>query len=615
MKRSLQIIFAVWQLLCLTSNLMAQKEDNIWLFGSSSIRAYLENGDLDTTWGATNINFNFDPPRIVFDPVRELDFGATNASVCDKDGRLMCYSNGMRIHSGLDHSILEDTIAYCLYWKDRTYYTEEEKLVALGFTFPDMAIMIPEPGVEKSYYLFYEDWDISSTDMRQWDARHFYCAKIDLNDEYYPGKVVYKDSILVRDSLAVGGIAACRHANGRDWWLVLPSKYNDHLYTYLVDSLGVHLDRIQEFGENWPYGIGQVKFSPDGNILCFNRGKTFTKEGTIVIIFDFDRCTGILNNKRSEFISGEYGLSRGIAYSPNNKFLFTSNDQWIYQYDLTSNDILASRQTVATYDGYGYHYPTSLDPNLTYAVRLGWMGNGPDGRIYISAGSGSNRKMGVIQYPNDEGQECDVRQHSLHITTSYERTMPNFPNYRLGPLDGSSCDTLGLDNNPIAKYRYEQDTIDYLKVRFTDLSYFRPESWLWDFGDGSTSTERYPYHTFPSNGTYKVCLTVSNENSSNTVCRTLSFGTVSTSAPERNEIEVNLFPNPVKDYLTLTIYDYLPQKGIVQFFDIEGQKVFSQKVFNGWNNCDMSGMKSGTYLYQIFDVGVVVKSGKVVKVE
>ena len=124
------------------------------MFGSSSIRAYLENGDLDTTWGATNINFNFDPPRIEFDPVRELDFSATNTSVCDKEGRLMCYSNGMQINSGVDHSILEDTIAYCLYWKDRTYYTEEDKLVALGFTFPDMAIIVPEPGDDKSFYLF-----------------------------------------------------------------------------------------------------------------------------------------------------------------------------------------------------------------------------------------------------------------------------------------------------------------------------------------------------------------------------------------------------------------------------------------------------------------------------
>ena len=615
MKKSFRSGLVLCLLICFGTDSFSQKEDYIWLFGSSSIRAYLENGDLDTTWGATNINFNFDPPRIEFDPVRELDFSATNTSVCDKEGRLMCYSNGMQINSGVDHSILEDTIAYCLYWKDRTYYTEEEKLVALGFTFPDMAIILPEPGVEKSYFLFYEDWDISPPSINDFDTKHVFWAKITKDSEVDQLKVIFKDSLLLGDTLSIGGLAASRHANGRDWWLLFPSKFHNKIYTYLVDPTGVHLKVIQKFDENWPHGIGQAKFSPNGSILCFNRGRSLGKDGTKVFIFEFDRCTGTLSNPISEFISGEQGVSRGVAYSIDSRYLYISNDQWIYQYDLFSDSILLSRKTVATYDGYGYFYPGSLDSTFTFATLLGFMCNGPDGRIYISAGSGSNRKMGVIQYPNEIGEACDVQQHSLHITTSYARTMPTFPNYRLGPLDGSNCDTLGLNNDPIAKYRYEQDTIDYLKVRFTDLSYFRPESWHWDFGDGATSTERYPYHTFPSNGTYEVCLTVSNENSSNTVCRTLTFGTASTSEPEGKEIEVNLYPNPVKDDLTLTIYDYLPQKGTVHFFDTKGQLILTQKVYNGWNTIDMSRLISGTYVYQIMDGRVVVKSGKVVKVE
>ncbi|MDV7397611.1 PKD domain-containing protein, partial [Arthrospira platensis SPKY1] len=99
------------------------------------------------------------------------------------------------------------------------------------------------------------------------------------------------------------------------------------------------------------------------------------------------------------------------------------------------------------------------------------------------------------------------------------------PDYRLGPLDGSPCDTLGLDNHPVAKFRYEADTLDHLRLRFTDLSYFRPEVWSWDFGDGSpASAERYPQHLYAKSGTYEVCLTVSNENSSDTNCRTVTIG-------------------------------------------------------------------------------------------
>jgi PKD repeat protein len=33
-------------------------------------------------------------------------------------------------------------------------------------------------------------------------------------------------------------------------------------------------------------------------------------------------------------------------------------------------------------------------------------------------------------------------------------------------------------------------------------------SWFWDFGDGSTSTDRNPGHTFPDAGAYQVKLTV-----------------------------------------------------------------------------------------------------------
>ncbi|MBP1929356.1 PKD repeat protein [Methanolinea mesophila] len=46
-----------------------------------------------------------------------------------------------------------------------------------------------------------------------------------------------------------------------------------------------------------------------------------------------------------------------------------------------------------------------------------------------------------------------------------------------------------------------------LTVKFTDKSSGRPNSWLWDFGDGSTSSLQNPVHTYSSAGTYTVTLT------------------------------------------------------------------------------------------------------------
>jgi PKD repeat protein len=49
-----------------------------------------------------------------------------------------------------------------------------------------------------------------------------------------------------------------------------------------------------------------------------------------------------------------------------------------------------------------------------------------------------------------------------------------------------------------------------LEVAFVDLSAGHPTGWLWDFGDGSTSTERHPIHAYPADGSYDVSLAASN---------------------------------------------------------------------------------------------------------
>jgi PKD repeat protein len=50
-----------------------------------------------------------------------------------------------------------------------------------------------------------------------------------------------------------------------------------------------------------------------------------------------------------------------------------------------------------------------------------------------------------------------------------------------------------------------------LQVQFADESRGDPTSWLWDFGDGSTSAEQNPTHTYPKHGSYTVSLTAANE--------------------------------------------------------------------------------------------------------
>ena len=58
-----------------------------------------------------------------------------------------------------------------------------------------------------------------------------------------------------------------------------------------------------------------------------------------------------------------------------------------------------------------------------------------------------------------------------------------------------------------------------LTVQFNDMSFRGPATWQWDFGDGSTSIERDPAHTFANPGIYPVSLTVTNANGRSTTSR------------------------------------------------------------------------------------------------
>jgi len=55
-----------------------------------------------------------------------------------------------------------------------------------------------------------------------------------------------------------------------------------------------------------------------------------------------------------------------------------------------------------------------------------------------------------------------------------------------------------------------------LTVQFTDTSAGLPVAWLWSFGDGDTSTEQNPLHTYASIGSYTITLTAVNGTHTNT---------------------------------------------------------------------------------------------------
>jgi PKD repeat protein len=75
----------------------------------------------------------------------------------------------------------------------------------------------------------------------------------------------------------------------------------------------------------------------------------------------------------------------------------------------------------------------------------------------------------------------------------------------------------GSGSPPTANFRATPRSGDSpLTVSFKDRSTGNPTSWLWNFGDGTTSTQQNPSHTYTQPNTYSVSLTATNAGGSHT---------------------------------------------------------------------------------------------------
>ncbi|MFK5855058.1 MAG: PKD domain-containing protein, partial [Bacteroidota bacterium] len=77
------------------------------------------------------------------------------------------------------------------------------------------------------------------------------------------------------------------------------------------------------------------------------------------------------------------------------------------------------------------------------------------------------------------------------------------------------------------------DSSGYLTVNFMDMSYVEspsgiPDTWYWEFGDGNSSTEQNPTHTYYVEGDYDVCLSITSQygdvNCESTECQITMVG-------------------------------------------------------------------------------------------
>lgn len=218
-----------------------------------------------------------------------------------------------------------------------------------------------------------------------------------------------------------------RHANGRDWWVVVKKFYVDLFYAILVTPDSVYAPI--SYSSQAPIAIvgGQACFSPNGEYYA-----SFSSN---LRVFDFDRCNGVASNYRGKFISAI--LAGGLSFSPNSRFLYISKTDTLWQFDMQAPDVLSSQTFIAKYDGFVDSISGSGTIFWTH-----WLA--PDGKIYIIS-TQLNRRVHIINNPDMPGQACDFQQHAIQLPTYIQGyTIPTPVNLALYHNPDSPCDTLGV---------------------------------------------------------------------------------------------------------------------------------------------------------------------------
>ncbi len=123
------------------------------------------------------------------------------------------------------------------------------------------------------------------------------------------------------------------------------------------------------------------------------------------------------------------------------------------------------------------------------------------------------------------------------------------------------------------------------------------DSLLWDFGDGNTSTDLHPIHSYGAVGDYNVSLTVYKCGKWDTMTKTISIAHLENKDALLEQIEI--YPNPVMDKLIISLnstYHHI----LLELYDLNGKLMLTTNHTQGKDlKADMSHLSSGIYLMKL----------------
>ena len=402
---------AIFLILFIDQYSHAQNRANIWELSYSD------------TIAIPNSQINFNSGKADTSSVyRPMAFWNTDASICDSNGNLLFYTNGLYIGNKKFDTLL-NSVNFNPGWAT-TFYEPYGLAACQG------AFIIPFPGHSNQYYIFYiTGEEFFGNNQTQLQPFHLSYSLIDMALDNGLGGIDTnkKNLYAIQDTLTWGRLTGVKHANGRDWWVIIHRYYSNKYYKLLVTPDSIYGPYSQNIGSVVTTDIGgQATFSPDGSKFAMI-SPNYTLD-----YMNFDRCSGDFFN--SQIINVPYADSNqtiGCSFSPNSRFLYVSSLYTLWQYDTWATDIASSAIKIAVYDS----FVVQKVPVLFFMHQLA-----PDGKIYLGTWNGMEY-LHVINSPDSLGIACDFTQHSF-IIPYYNFTVPSFPNYDLGALIGSPCDTL-----------------------------------------------------------------------------------------------------------------------------------------------------------------------------
>jgi PKD repeat protein len=173
----------------------------------------------------------------------------------------------------------------------------------------------------------------------------------------------------------------------------------------------------------------------------------------------------------------------------------------------------------------------------------------------------------------------------------------------------TTCDTIVINCNPtggcVAAFTNQStpNLVSYFVDQSTSTS-GAITSWLWTFGDGSTSNLQNPMHVYATPGNYMVCLTIYTATQcSDSTCHSVTIGTVGNAQPHQLS-HFQCAPNPFGDQFRI---EYgLAEATPVQLALFDGQGRLVRVLHNGNQasgdhalQVDAADLAKGIYLLRL----------------